>query len=273
MVLIRHASLTDLQPVSEMEALCFPASEAATQEQLKERIATYGNHFWLLERDGKLLSFADGLVSDQPVLTDSMYSHARMHNEVGSWQMIFGVNTHPDFRRQGWATRVLRKAIEEALQQRRKGLFLTCKEEKIPFYESLGFLNEGPSDSEHGHARWYNMRLTFDSGCYVCKADPGDLEDIVEFMHMSGEPDGSGRAEKQMQERLSSKESAVFLAKSDNGSVAGYAYCFRMGRSGKTPDSGAPFLKGVRVGASVPCRNHTEKQLIAACDRWISRKS
>jgi hypothetical protein len=32
----------------------------------------------------------------------------------------------------------------------------------ISFYERFGFVNEGLSESEHGGAPWYQMRLVFD---------------------------------------------------------------------------------------------------------------
>ena len=42
-----------------------------------------------------------------------------------------------------------------------KGVILTCKKEKIGFYESMGYVCQGLSDSEHGGAEWYDMLLTF----------------------------------------------------------------------------------------------------------------
>jgi hypothetical protein len=40
------------------------------------------------------------------------------------------------------------------------GIILTCKQEKIGFYESMGFVLRGVSDSSHGGAQWYDMVLT-----------------------------------------------------------------------------------------------------------------
>lgn len=34
-------------------------------------------------------------------LTDDMYKNAQLHDENGEWQMIFGVNTLPSYRRHG----------------------------------------------------------------------------------------------------------------------------------------------------------------------------
>ena len=76
--------------------------------------------------------------------------------------MIFGVNTVPEFRRRGYAERLLRRAIEDARRQGRCGLVLTCKDHLVPYYAKLGFQNEGiTSNSTHGGVTWNQMRLAF----------------------------------------------------------------------------------------------------------------
>ena len=92
--------------------------------------------------------------------TDEMYAKADMHNENGAWQMIFGVNTLPEYRNKGYAAELINQAIKDATNQGRKGLVLTCKEKLIPYYSKFGFLNEGISKSVHGNVTWYQMRLT-----------------------------------------------------------------------------------------------------------------
>ena len=159
---IRHATIKDLDAITAVEAECFPAAEAATYESIKGRLEVFADHFWLLEdEDGAIVSFVDGLVTDEPTLRDEMYSDASFHNEKGAWQMIFGVNTLPSHRRQGLAEQVLRRAIDDARAQGRKGCVLTCKDKLIHYYGKLGFVNEGVSESVHGGVVWYDMRLTF----------------------------------------------------------------------------------------------------------------
>ena len=158
---IRTARISDLDAVAAVEAACFPAAEAATREEFAGRLAYYANHFWLMFEDGKLVSFVDGMVTDQPDLTDEMYADASLHNEAGAWQMIFGVNTLPECRRRGYAEQLLRYAIADAKAQGRKGLVLTCKDRLVHYYAKLGFVSEGVSDSTHGGVVWYQMRLTF----------------------------------------------------------------------------------------------------------------
>lgn len=159
---IRTASMEDLAAVTAVEAACFPAAEAATEEDFRKRLAVYPDHFWLLEdEDDTLVSFVNGLVTDEPILRDEMYSDAAFHQEQGAWQMIFGVNTIPSYRCRGLAEMVLRRVIDDARAQGRKGLVLTCKDKLVHYYAKLGFVSEGVSQSVHGNVVWYQMRLTF----------------------------------------------------------------------------------------------------------------
>ena len=154
--------MADLAAVAAVEGACFPAAEAATEKDFAARLAVYPNHFWLLEEDdGTLASFVNGLVTDEPLLRDEMYADASLHNEHGVWQMVFGVNTLPQYRRRGLAGQVLERVIADARAQGRKGCVLTCKDKLIHYYEKFGFQNEGVSASTHGGVVWYDMRLTF----------------------------------------------------------------------------------------------------------------
>ena len=158
---IRKGTLKDLEAIAAVEAACFPAAEAATAEEFAGRLQQYGDHFWLLWEGERLLAFVDGFCTDWPDLTDEMYADAALHRENGAWQMIFGVNTIPACRRQGYAGQLLQQAIADARAQGRKGLVLTCKEALVHYYAKFGFVNEGVSGSTHGGVVWYQMRLKF----------------------------------------------------------------------------------------------------------------
>lgn len=178
-MIIRHATMADLDALAGVEAECFPPAEAATREDIRDRLAVYPDHFWLLfdrngaadgnidgnidvdSADGRLVSFVNGMVTDTPDLADDMYADASLHDDHGAWQMIFGVNTIPAYRRRGCASRVIRHAADEARDQGRRGMVLTCKTGKIAFYARLGFVDEGLSSSTHGGVPWHQMRLTF----------------------------------------------------------------------------------------------------------------
>lgn len=158
---IRHANANDLDAIAAVEAQCFPAAEAATRSSIQKRLAAFPQHFWLLEDGDTLVGFVNGMVTELPDLTDEMYENAELHDPNGAWQMIFGVDTIPAYRRQGCAGRVLRQVIEDTRAAGRKGLVLTCKEHLVHYYAGFGFVNEGVSGSTHGGVRWYQMRLRF----------------------------------------------------------------------------------------------------------------
>ena len=159
---IKTATLKDLDAVAAVEAACFPAAEAATPAEFAERLRYYGSHFGLMSDQGRLIGFVDGMVTDRADLTDDLYENASLHDEQGAWQMIFGVNTLPEYRKHGYAEELIRRAIDDARAQGRKGLVLTCKEKLLHYYGKFGFVDEGVSDkSTHGNVVWHQMRLTF----------------------------------------------------------------------------------------------------------------
>lgn len=158
---IRYAKASDLDAIAAVEAECFPASEAASREVFRARLAVYPQHFWLQEDNGVLIGFINGMVTDEPVISDEMFENAAMHNEKGAWQTIFGVNTISAYRQRGLAATLMERVVADAGEQGRKGCILTCKEHLIRYYGRFGYVNEGVSGSVHGGAVWYDMRLTF----------------------------------------------------------------------------------------------------------------
>ena len=158
---IRTAQMEDIDAITAVETECFPPAEAATREEFAERLKYYKDHFWLMFDEEHLVAFVDGMVSNQKDLTDEMYVKAELHEEQGDWQMIFGVNTIPAYRRCGLAEQLLKRAIADAKAQGRKGLVLTCKDKLIHYYAKFGFENEGVSESVHGNIVWNQMRLKF----------------------------------------------------------------------------------------------------------------
>lgn len=158
---IRKATIEDLDAITALEAACFPAAEAASRESFKKRLEVFADRFWLLWEGDRLVSMVNGMVTDREELVDEMFADATIHQANGKWQMIFGVATHPEYQRRGLAAKVLQRAIAECKAEGRKGLILTCKEQKLHYYAKFGFVSEGVSVSEHGGALWYQMRLEF----------------------------------------------------------------------------------------------------------------
>ena len=158
---IRKATLNDLDAITALEAACFPAAEAAAKESFKKRLEVFADRFWLLWEGDRLVSMVNGMVTDREELVDEMFADATIHQADGKWQMIFGVATHPEYQRRGLAAQVLQRAIADCKAEGHKGLILTCKEQKLHYYAKFGFVNQGVSVSEHGGAKWYQMRLEF----------------------------------------------------------------------------------------------------------------
>lgn len=163
MLEIRSARVDDLDQIAELEQKCFPAAEAADRNTIKERLNVFPNHFWLLERDGKLVSVVDGMVSDSGHLDDRMYEDASLHQEDGKYQMIFGVETDPQFRGRGYAQILMKEVIKDCINDSRKGIILHCKDNLVPFYSKLGFHLEGESGSTHGGEKWNRMIMNLEN--------------------------------------------------------------------------------------------------------------
>ncbi len=160
-MIIRKATIEDLRDITDVEAACFPEAEAASEESFEKRLNHFADRFWLLYDGDKLVSFVNGMVTNDTDLVDEMLSDASLHDENVDWQMIFRVATLTEYRRKGCAGMLLERAIEYCRKEGKKGLVLTCKEAKLHYYAKFGFENEGVSCSEHGGALWYQMRITF----------------------------------------------------------------------------------------------------------------
>ena len=157
----KQGTMADAPALAAVEAVCFPEAEAAPEAALRERLAHFANHFWLLYQGDRLAGFVNGMVSDEADLLDAMYEEAWRHNEQGAWQMIFGLDVLPCYRRQGYGAKLMHQMIEQAQTEGRRGLVLTCKPRLIHYYARLGFEDEGVSASQHGGVQWHQMRLTF----------------------------------------------------------------------------------------------------------------
>ena len=137
---IRSASMQDIEEISAIENECFPPEQACTREQFQQRLTYYPEHFWLLEKDGEIISFVDGFCTDEETLTDEMYEKAEMHNEAGKVQMIFGVNTLPAYRKKGYGSQLIQKVIKDILKKDKNAIIeLHAQYDKQEFYQKLGF--------------------------------------------------------------------------------------------------------------------------------------
>ena len=157
----RTAQLSDLDRVTEIEYICFPAEQAATRAAFEQRIKTFPSHFILLEHEGTPIGFVNGAVLDARYIEDEMYERTDSHNERGAYQSVYWLDVLPEYRGRGLAHKLMAQLIDQAKKEGRRGVTLTCLDEKIGFYETMGFKNEGVSASSHGGVVWNNMILEF----------------------------------------------------------------------------------------------------------------
>lgn len=159
---IRNVKIEDLDQVTEVEALCFPAAEAAVGESFRKRIETFPDSFFVAEDEtGRIIGFINGCVTDERTIRDEMFEDSRLHHADGLYQSVFGLDVIPEYRRQGVAADLMNRLIQAAKERGKKGMILTCKDRLIHYYEKFGYRNLGLSGSVHGRAVWYDMLLEF----------------------------------------------------------------------------------------------------------------
>lgn len=160
-IVIRPVNPEDLDAVTAVEAVCFPPAEAAPRESFRQRIQTFPESFFVAVKDGKIIGFVNGCVTDERTICDEMFADSSFHKIDGLYQSIFGLAVIPEYQKQGIAAALMNHLIKDARAKGRKGLILTCKDYRIHYYEKFGYQKLGVSASVHGGAVWYDMLLEF----------------------------------------------------------------------------------------------------------------
>ena len=158
-IIIRQVMPEDLDAVARVEAVCFPEAEAAARASFAQRIQAFPESFFVAEKDGQIVGFINGCVTDERMIRDEMFEDTAYHKPDGAYQSIFGLEVAPEWQHRGLAGDLMKHLIEDARKRGRKGLILTCKEHLIGFYERFGYRSLGVSQSVHGGAVWYDMIL------------------------------------------------------------------------------------------------------------------
>ncbi|MEK5442314.1 GNAT family N-acetyltransferase [Fredinandcohnia sp. FSL W7-1320] len=157
MFTMRNVQATDLEQLLHIENEGFSVEEAATREAFIERIRLIADSFIVAEQEGEILGYINGPVIDQPYITDDLFTEIRPNPESGGYQSVLGLAVSRKNRNQGIAKSLLEKMQELVKKNEREGITLTCKQELVSFYEKLGLVNHGLSESKHGGVNWYNM--------------------------------------------------------------------------------------------------------------------
>ena len=158
-MIIRYGTVNDVDDITNIEARCFSEADRASWESMNGRMNRYSEGFWVLERDGKIAAFINGILSDEKDLNDDMYNNPQRHISDGRRLFILSVATAPEYRHRGYAGKLMNRVISDMKAQNKEQIVLTCKEHMIGFYSLFGFKNEGVSESKHGGSVWYQMRL------------------------------------------------------------------------------------------------------------------
>lgn len=156
---VRPAQMEDLDRCAEIESACFPPEQAASREAIRGRIAAWPETFLVGELNGQIVGYAMGPVIASPVIADEMFADPSCGWYHNPYQSVFSLAVHPDFRGRSYGRILLEALIEEARRAGRQAVVLTCREEKLAYYESFGFENRGVSQSVHGGVVWYDMVL------------------------------------------------------------------------------------------------------------------
>lgn len=157
MISLRNVQPTDLEQLLFIENEGFPIEEAATKEAFVERIQLILDTFIVAEKDEEILGYINGPVINQIYITDDLFETIKKNPKRGGYQSILGLAVSKQARSQGIA-KILMEKMEELVEENdREGITLTCKQELVSFYEKLGFVSEGLSESKHGGINWYNM--------------------------------------------------------------------------------------------------------------------
>lgn len=158
---IRNALAEEGPLLAQIEQACFPPAEAASAQEILNRLKIFPENFFVAETGGQVVGFINGGNRDEPTLPDEFYHDLALHRPAGVYQTVFGLNVLSEYRRRGIGEQLVRCYADAARERGRKGVILTCKEQKIHFYEKIGFVNYGVAASSHGGAVWYDMKLIF----------------------------------------------------------------------------------------------------------------
>ena len=89
---IRLADPKEADRLAEIEAICFPPAEAASHEDVVNRMGAFPENFVVAVKDDQIVGFINGGTTDKPVLPDEFYHDITLHKKDGEIQTVFGLN-------------------------------------------------------------------------------------------------------------------------------------------------------------------------------------
>lgn len=156
-MLIRHSRLDDWAEIVRIENENFSPAEAATAEDLKQRLEKISDTFLVAEIDHQIAGYVVGPAVTNRYLTDNLFHEVVSNPSQGGFIALTNLSIAKEFQGQGVGTALLAAMKDLAVAQKRQGITLTCHDDLISYYEMNRFTDEGESESTHGGATWYNL--------------------------------------------------------------------------------------------------------------------
>jgi ribosomal protein S18 acetylase RimI-like enzyme len=163
------ATLADLDIINEYEQISYHPDEAASKEQLERRIgyaSESGPELFTVARNvdnDQVVAFLCTTLTTADLVTDESMS---VHEPNGQTICLHSVCVSPDYRKQGIATKLMTKWIEqlknvnEGLEDKKyTRIALLSRPRLTGLYESVGFKNIGVSKVVHGPEPWIDCVL------------------------------------------------------------------------------------------------------------------
>ncbi|MCR4691892.1 MAG: GNAT family N-acetyltransferase [Lachnospiraceae bacterium] len=146
---------------ADIEQACFPANEACTRENMKDRIQAAADLFLVAmdRKTGKMAGFLNGIATNENSFRDEFFTDAATHDPQGRNIMLLGLDVLPEYREQGLAKELVYCYCRREQERSRNRLVLTCHEEKVAMYNKFGFRDLGQSVSQWGGVSWHEMEI------------------------------------------------------------------------------------------------------------------
>ncbi|NVY96098.1 GNAT family N-acetyltransferase [Lactobacillus sp. DCY120] len=152
------AQLSDFALIMELENSGFSPAEAASPASMRQRIQKIPDTFIVAYNSvAKPVGYIVGPTSQERYLTDDLFQIVTSNQPQDPFQTVLSLVVAPSYRQQGLGSQLLQQLAQQAQQQGRQLITLTCLQELIAFYQKNGYQVAGQSQSQHAGETWYNL--------------------------------------------------------------------------------------------------------------------
>ncbi len=156
---VRRVEPRDVPACITLEARCFPPEEAASPERVRLRAEVFPDGFLVAEDPrGEIVGLVMSGATEKEDISDEALKELIGHDPAGTHAVVLSVAVLPAFEGSGLGRRLLEEFAGQARAAGRQSVLLLCKSPLVPWYERLGYRDQGPSASTHGGATWHQMK-------------------------------------------------------------------------------------------------------------------